>query len=283
MKKANQSPETIPTKSPKSELVTNPDDIIQSKSFVNRVAKILVCLSEGKNAVTEIADDCNLSMSTTHRLLNLLAEPGFTIYDPANHQYHLGPLVGHLAANPNVTHHFLLRVTRDEMKRLSDITEETLVLSTLHGIQSQVLMSISSKHSLRVHEEDEIGRDVHSLTPLAAGQKVLLSQLDDAALNSILKFIKAMDNPLMDIEQVKGELKQIGEQGYAITRGVKIPDVMAISAPVKNYIAPLSITILGPESRLSRPASHFAAELLISVNRLSSTIQEFFAGGLEKF
>jgi IclR family KDG regulon transcriptional repressor len=222
-------------------------------------------------------------MSTTHRLLNLLTEPGFTIYDPANHQYHLGPLVGQLAANPNVTHHFLLRVTRDEMKRLSDITRETLILSILHGIQSQSLTSIPSKHSLRVHETDEIGRDVHSLTPLAAGQKVLLSQLDDAGLNSILKFVKALDNPLMDIEQVKRELEQVGEQGYAITRGVKIPDVMAISAPVKNYIAPLSITVLGPESRLSRPASHFTAELLISANRLSNTIQEFFGRGLERF
>jgi IclR family KDG regulon transcriptional repressor len=283
MKNKNQLQETIPTKPVKLELVTNPDDIIQSKSFVNRIAKILVCLGEGKNAVTEIADDCHLSMSTTHRLLNLLTEPGFTIYDPANHQYHLGPLVGQLAANPNVTHHFLLRVTRDEMKRLSDITRETLILSILHGIQSQSLTSIPSKHSLRVHETDEIGRDVHSLTPLAAGQKVLLSQLDDAGLNSILKFVKALDNPLMDIEQVKRELEQVGEQGYAITRGVKIPDVMAISAPVKNYIAPLSITVLGPESRLSRPASHFTAELLISANRLSNTIQEFFGRGLERF
>jgi DNA-binding IclR family transcriptional regulator len=283
MSKTNQTREIIDFKLTKTELVANPDDINQSKSFVNRVAKILICLGEGKNAVTEIADTCHLSMSTTHRLLNLLVEPGFTIYDPVNHQYHLGPLVGQLAANPNVTHHFLLRVTRDEMKRLSAITGETVILSILHGIQSQSLTSIPSKYSLRVHESDEFGKDMHSLAPLAAGQRVLLSQLDEIGLNSILKFIKALDNTLMDVEQLKTELKQVAEQGYAITRGVKIPDVMAISAPVKNYIAPLSITILGPESRLSRPASHFTAELLISANRLSNVIQEFFARGLEKF
>jgi len=65
---------------------------------------------------------------------------------------------------------FLLRAASDEMKRMSSITEETIGLSILLGIQLVRLTIIPGKHSLRVHEDDdENGRQ--SLLPLAAGQK----------------------------------------------------------------------------------------------------------------
>ncbi len=276
MKKTNQFAKAINRKSEKLNITTNSTKTIQSKSFVNRIANTLYCLSEGKNTVTEIADECELSVSTAHRLLNVLIEPRFTIYDPANHQYYLGPLISQLAGNPNITHQFLLRATADEMKRLSGITEETLGLNILLGIQLISLMIMQSKHSLRVHELDENERGPKSLAPMAAGQKVLLSQLDDTKLDLVLKSVKILDDPLIDIEKVKKELKQIRKEGYAVTRGVRIPDAMAISAPIKNYMWPLALIILGPENRLERQISTFTTELLASTNRLSNNIQKFF-------
>ena len=276
MKKTTQFPKAINSKSANLNTKTSPSQNIQSKSFVNRIADILVCLNKGKNAVTEIADDCDLSISTVHRLLNVLIEPGFTIYDPISHQYYLGPLISQLAENPDIIHQFLLRASTDEMKRLSNITDETLTFSTLLGIELISLKTIPSKYSLRVHEPDENEQGTRSLTPFAAGQKVLLSQLDDIRLNLVLKSVKILDDPLTNIEQLKKELKQTSEQGYAITRGVRIPDAMAVSAPVKNYVWPLALTILGPENRLERRASTLTAELLASTNRISDNIHKFF-------
>lgn len=66
------------------------EDDNQSVSFIGRVASILKYLSEGKNTVTEIARLCNFNTSTTHRLLNILKEPGFTMYDAIRHRYYWG-------------------------------------------------------------------------------------------------------------------------------------------------------------------------------------------------
>jgi DNA-binding IclR family transcriptional regulator len=131
MKRTNQFPKVTNVKSEKLNINNNTSENIQPKSFVNRIADTLVCLSKGKNAVSEVANDCKLSISTAHRLLNILTEPGFTIYDPTSHLYYLGPLISQLAENPNITHQFLLRSATDEMKRLSGITEETLTFSLL--------------------------------------------------------------------------------------------------------------------------------------------------------
>jgi DNA-binding IclR family transcriptional regulator len=42
---------------------------------IRRAAEILNCISSGTNSVTDIANKCNLSKSTVHRLLKALAEP----------------------------------------------------------------------------------------------------------------------------------------------------------------------------------------------------------------
>jgi DNA-binding IclR family transcriptional regulator len=68
----------------------------ESKTFMDKIARILVSLSDGKNSVTDIAHQCNLSTSATHRLLNVLAESSFAVRDPINHKYYLGPLINNL-------------------------------------------------------------------------------------------------------------------------------------------------------------------------------------------
>jgi len=83
-------------------------------------------------------------------------------------------------------------------------------------------------------------------------------------VNLILKSVKILDDPLLDIEQLRKDLKQTREQGYAITREIRIPDVMSISVPVKNYKWPLALTILGPINRLEKRVSAYTTELLAS-------------------
>jgi DNA-binding IclR family transcriptional regulator len=249
---------------------------IHSTPFINRIADILVSLSKGKNAVTEIADDCKLSLSTTHYLLNVLTGPRFAIYDPINHLYYLGPLINQLEESPFIANQFLIKAATDEIKKLSVITQETLELTILLGNQARKLISVPSKHSLRVHESIEDNYTTISLMPLASKEKVMLSQIDNTKLDSILKSFKILEDPLIDIKLVKKELKQIGEKGYAISRGVRIPNAMSISAPVKNYTSPLSLTIIGPENRLELQVSAFTTELLASTSRLSNNIKKYF-------
>lgn len=247
-----------------------------STSFVTRVAKVLTCLSEGINNVTDIAKCCNLSTSTTHRLLNTLKAPLLTVYEPTSHRYYLGPLITRLASRPKATHQYLVICALNEMKRLADITEETISLDLIVGIQFIHAHDIPSKHGLKVLEET---KEIQPVIPLGAAQKVLLSQLNDKELRLALKSAKnwSMDDKLVtDVEAVRAQLEIIRCQGYAITCGEAISGSLGISAPVKNYFCPVALTIMGPEARLSNRTADLTRELLASTESLSGDILEFF-------
>src|SRR5512139_168468 len=83
---------------------------------IPRAAKILNCLSNNINTITDIAGSCKLAKSTVHRVLKLLEESHLVIEDPLDRYYFLGPLITTLTANPLRTHEFLIRCARPEME-----------------------------------------------------------------------------------------------------------------------------------------------------------------------
>jgi DNA-binding IclR family transcriptional regulator len=246
-----------------------------SVSFVDRIANILRCLSEGKNTATDIARSCNFNIATTHRLLNILKGPDLVSYDSISHRYYLGPLITQLVSNPNTSHQFLIMSTYDEMKHLSSLTEETVNLSGLLGIRVINFYTFPSKFGLRVHEEDDEENKRKSMWPLGATQKALLSQVDHGKLMVVLKSIKNIDDPLLDIELLKRELEQIRQQGYAISSNKRILGALGLSVPIKNYIIPLSLTVMGPETRLENKLSELIKELMLIAHHISNKLLKF--------
>jgi len=251
-------------------------DSTQSMSFIDRISTILLSLSAGKTSVKDVAQWCNLNISTTHRLLSMLKDPGLTMYDPHTHRYFLGPLINQLASNPDTAHQFLLTSSTDEVRRLADYTGETVNFGCLFGLQIESLIEIPSKYSLKVFISEDDEKRHHSLTPFGASERALLSQLNELLLNKVLNSIKIISDPLIDIEKIKPQLKRIREQGFEISYGERVPDTVAISAPILGYTTPLCLTIIGPETRIKDNVSGFTSQLLNSVNRLALNIKEFF-------
>lgn len=244
-------------------------------SFVTRIAEILECLGDGINSVTDISRQCNLSISTTHRLLNTLKGPLLTVYEPGSHRYYLGPLVAKFTAKPKATHQYLIMCSLNEMGRLSDITEETISLDMVIGIQFIHLFEIYSKHRIKVLGET---REIQPVIPVGAAQKVLLSQLEDKDLRFALKTAENWatdEHYITDIEVIKCQLSQIKQQGYAISRGEAILGAVGISVPIRNYCCPATLTVLGPESRLVERIPDLIKELKVSTEAISKDILEF--------
>jgi IclR family transcriptional regulator, KDG regulon repressor len=244
-------------------------------TFVARIGKILVCLGDGINTVTDISRVCGLSTSTTHRLLNTLKEPLLTIYEPGSHRYYLGPLVARLASKPRATHQYLVTSAWNEMERLSNITEETISLDIAVGIQFIHISEIYSKRPLKVLGET---REIQPVIPLGAAQKVLLSEFSDKDLRFALKAASnwsTKEQYSTDFETVKRDLIRIKKEGYAISRGEAIVGALGVSAPVKHYYCPVALTILGPENRLSPRMTEIIHELTASTDRISQDLLEF--------
>jgi DNA-binding IclR family transcriptional regulator len=242
---------------------------------VFRSANILTCLSHGVNSITDIAAYCKLNKATVYRLLKALRESRLAMMDPVNHRYYLGYSIAQIVSNPYTTHEYLITCALSEMGRLANITGESIILSILIGIQYVILHEITSKQELRV-----VGHD-RPLKDIATGSVaiVLISQLESSKLNI------ALDN--LDSEQIEGsesesrrrfvsKLKQVQRQGYAISEGEVIKGTICMSAPIKNYILPAAISILGPDNRMKPESEKYVQEIKAAALNIENKIIRAF-------
>lgn len=242
------------------------------KAYMSRVASILICLSKGTSSLTDIAEDCSLSKATVHRLLKSLVEANFAVLDPASRRYYLGGLIHYIATNTQVTHQYLISRASEEMTRLADISEETVILGILVGSLHSSIYEIPSKHSLKITME------IMRPAPVFAGGriKVLFSLLRDEEVEAILRgtIIPQMtDKTVTDKEQLMAQIKQIRRQGYIVSYGERTAGAASISAPIKNYSYPACLAILGPDNRIRPQEERLIKELLVSAEHISESIK----------
>jgi DNA-binding IclR family transcriptional regulator len=258
--------------------------IIQEKASkvtgsIAHATEILKCLSNDIHKVSDIARQCNFSKSTVHRVLKLLEQSHFAVQDNINRRYYLGPLVTQLAANPTTAHKRLITCAEVEMKRLSSLSEETVAMDILIGIQYYSLYEIPSKHSFRVTQESNKMGPLYAGLYAGASVKVLLSQLDEKKLKILLDNINIFpvtEHTITDTELLLAQLKDIRQKGHSISHGERILGTICISVPVHNYILPVVISIVGPENRLQPRVTEILAEMKASSSRISGNINDIF-------
>jgi IclR family transcriptional regulator, KDG regulon repressor len=253
---------------------SKPDNKKQSSvQSISRAASIISCLGNGIDTMTEIAGYCKLNKSTVHRLLKALGESRITRQDPLSHRYYLGDLITEIASKTGITHQHLTITAVGEMTRLSDITEETITLSVMSGISHSSLFTIPSKYYLQV-----IAANVRA-TPSCEGaaEKILFSQLDDEILKEAIKNIRirqVTENTVTDKSKLLNQIRQVQQQGYCISYGEVVRGAACISAPIKRYVVPASLSIVAPIDRVNPKIASFVKELLSSVQKISQSLND---------
>lgn len=241
--------------------------------------EILICLSEDIHKVSDIARTCNFSKSTVHRVLKLLEHSQLVVQDTINRRYYLGPLVRQLASNAIITHKRLIAYADAEMQRLASISEETVALDIMTGIQYLSLHEIPSRHNLRVTQESKKIGPLYAGLYAGASVKVLLSQLDDSRLKTLLDIIDitpVTEHTVTDKAKLMAQLRDIRQKGYAFSRGERIPGTICVAVPIKNYFLPVGLNLVGPEIRLESRVKEVIGELKISAGRISKDITGIF-------
>jgi IclR family KDG regulon transcriptional repressor len=262
----NEEPDNLPATRP----------VRATEPYMNRVVNVLECLSQGICTITDIARQCRISASSTHKVLSALIGPDLVIYDPVNHRYYLGPTVNRLSSNPVTSHRFLIMVAKDEMSRLSSIFKESVTLDVMLGISFIPLHAIYSVNRMEFIER-EVLRDSRLILPLGSVDKVLLSQLSNAKLGQTMKMVKPQIEAAklkMDADSLKQLIEQIRQQGYAITHAEKNPDGYGISVPIQHYTTPAALTMFGPESSAENFNASMIQEMLRSAKHISDVIYE---------
>ena len=238
---------------------------------VSRAADILIALGEGNNRLSDISKALNMNSSTTHHLLKTLEKSGLVIRDPFSHKYLLGGVILKLSSNPLVAHQLLVVSADEEMRKLRDLTGETITLHMRIGTQRICLYEIESYHRIKF----TVGKG--SIYPIYVGSpgKILLSELDPEELKIILNGIHLIPVGPKTITSRNKLLKQLAEistQGYATSAGELLDGGISLSVAIKNYFNPISLSILGPKFRLEPHIFKFLTPLKLSAERISGII-----------
>ncbi len=241
---------------------------------ISRVAAIIDCLDKGIATVTEIANALKVNKSTIYRLLQALDEAEITMRNPVNRHYYIGPLIARIAANPDITHNTLVLCAIDEMERLSELTGESIAVNVLIGVNSYLLHEIPSTHDIRIVARNRISSNLHA----GGSSRVLLAQLNNKDLKKVIdniSFVRLTERTVTSKEDLLEQLKQIKKQQYSIGYGERAQGAMSISVPVKNYVLPASLGILGLEVRMKPRTAEYLDALMKAAEHVEYNLSRF--------
>ncbi|MFD6442515.1 IclR family transcriptional regulator [Peribacillus sp. NPDC060186] len=251
----------------------------QQLQTVERALRVLSTFNEQKSEYTlqEICNELNLPKTMVFRTLQTLESMGYVLkndkdksYSPGFENFRLGKVV-----EKNFS---LSKISLPILQELNDITKETICLiipdiSLLRGIQ---VLSIPSKHAVKHDPDVSTVGYLHG----GAARKTILAHMEPEFINQVIEkvgLLKLTENTITNPDDLCKELKQIKEQGYAISCGEVVEDVFSVAAPIFNYQGKImgSLTIYLPVYRLN---GNDEKEKLIDLVKLySSKISGFLS------
>lgn len=244
-------------------------------SSVIRAVDILKVLAGGVTRVTEICERLGLSKATVHRLLRTLEVSDLVKQNPLDRTYCLGPAFLQLSSSREIQHQYLISAAFKELKRLRDISGETVNLQIPLGTERVCVEEIQSLETIKY----VTGKG--AVYPIFVGSagKVLLSETDNADLRLLMKkfyFVPSAPQPIKSPELLLKEVEKAKKQGYATSFGERVAGSASVSVPVRNYVVPITITVMGPADRFTLPKiNRVVKEMKKSATNLSLDLSKF--------
>ena len=217
---------------------------------IHKSARILKSLSNGVDRLSDLSEALDLSKSTTHRLLRSLEQCSMVKQDPISRRYYLGPLIIDLASKPIITHRNLTICAFEDMNYLRDLSRETVVLYIRMGHEKICIEEFQSLEDIRY----TIGKGFVAPIYTGSSGKILLSELKNNELQLLLRNLRLepfTPNTITDKKILLNELPKVKKQGYALSFGERVKGASSISVPIKNYVCPVALGIIGPDNRFS--------------------------------
>ena len=192
-------------------------------------------------SLSEVAERTGFPMSTAHRLLATLAGQSYVVQDPQTRRYYLGSKLFALQAQYSPRRH-LDRIAPPYLRRLMRQLNAAVNLSVLVGQEAVYLETVSpdSIFSLRAPPGTRI-----PLHCTAAG-KMLLAHLpleDCEIILSSLKLERFTPHTITSLADLRAELLQVAQRGYAVDNQEYVTGVRCVAAPVRDYTDKVVATI----------------------------------------
>ena len=229
---------------------------------IDRAAQLLVAVIEGDHPVTvgELAAATGLPKSTVSRSVAALERSGLVQRPRPRGGLRPGPVLMRLARR-GVGHDDIVVLCKPAMKRLGEMTEETIDLAVpVPGGVEHYLAQVDSRHFLG--STNWVGRTLpHHAT--AVGKCLMAFAAAPAPEPPLRRFTTAT---ICEPEALAGELERTRARGFATVEGELEPGLMAVAAPIRDATgrAVAAISISGPGLRLTPPRLEQLGHLLLA-------------------
>lgn len=230
--------------------------------------------------VREISKKLGYSQSKTYRLVKTLTNHDFLQKKPGTKQYALGLNIFRLGltAQQNLG---LSVIARPFMEELSRLAKESVFLSIVNGSRRMLVEKVESDEPVRYSSPG-----VGTVAPLTIGasSKVLLAYLPEEDWDRLISsegLKKYTSHTITDADQLKRQLKEIRERGYAFSDREELQDVRAVAAPIRDSAGEV-VAALGVGGPVYRVNKNRVTELIKMTVKCSQRISESMARSRRK-
>ena len=220
------------------------------RTFV--VLRAIAAERGGGLRLSDVASRAGLHVATTQRLLRALAAERAVVYDPYSRLYHLG--YDFLQQQEETLDSRLRRHLHPVLQRLSDLTHDSVFLSTRHGMDAFYIDSVHGRYP-----GSALPLDVGARIPLGAGPSgvVLLAALPAREQFRIIEVNEERYPRYVgpSTKEVRAMLRAYRQDGFAYVVDRVVPGLSGIAVPVHDDRDAMvgTLCIVTTNERLTEP------------------------------
>ena len=235
----------------------------------------LVADAQGPVNVTALMHASGYPRPTVHRIVAALIAERLLVEASHGATLALGPRLIQLASRSWGRSELRLAAV-DELKRLRDLTGETVHLAVSNGTNMVYIEKLESPSAVRM--TSRIGTSV-SLHATAVG-KAYLAALDDAALKPLLKGLplpRYTANTTTDIASLRAQIAATRTRGWSVDNEENEPGIFCFGAVIRGPagvpVAAISVSTLVFRQN-EDPEQAYVAPLLATCHAISERIAQ---------
>ncbi len=198
---------------------------MQSIDRAMTVAKTLAAhTAENGVSISDLSKQCELPLSTMHRLLKAMIKQGMVEQDERTKCYRLGTIWLEYGLQVYDSMDYVNKI-RPELERLGHEVDESVYLSRPAGLEAIILERIDSENNtIRIYDQLGLRIPMH----IGAANKAMLANMPSSKSTTILQKLL----PIEQLATVKATLKEIKKQGYATSHGERTEGTSSVAVAI---------------------------------------------------
>lgn len=247
------------------------NDRLPGQQSVWRAVDVLFCFEADRPSFTaaEVAEVLEMNRTTAWRYLQTLSGTGL-VREIGDGRFSLGARVLSLAGAYTSQWAELEALSGTALLRLRDAVGETAALHLRQGWSRVVVRQLESHHELHRTYRD-IGVPISLLA--GAPSLAILAQFSTPELDDYLDAQAAAgtesDRDASGQRELKDRLERIRLDGYAVSRGARVPNVASVAAAILDRHGQVlgALNVTGPTDRLPPDAVEGVAGEVLRATR----------------